>query len=244
MVKSFNLQMSPATIARVRRMLSEVWYNFDFDGDGTISEHEFVMKGGLWEMLMEQGAGALTATQRQEMEEEGLRRGPDHSCPHCQEFMPGYIPPTMRTFCEYYKKMDQDKPHLMQRPNPPRKAPPVKIELDARRDDRTVFIAMKGHEAVGDGHDDRTQVELALFDREGTSAERRRAIQHTVSAGTASESYTALTGTVHLCARNAIVAYSRRRAGPRGFQDPRTAQRNDWHMSFDRYESLPKIVGR
>ena len=42
--------------------LSEVWYNFDFDGDGTISEHEFAMKGGLWEMLMEQGAGQVTNT--------------------------------------------------------------------------------------------------------------------------------------------------------------------------------------
>jgi hypothetical protein len=244
MVKSFHLELSPGTISRVRRMLSEVWYNFDFDGDGTISEHEFVMKGGLWEMLMEQGAGQLSSTARAEMEEEGLRRGPEHNCPHCQEYLPGYVFPTTRTFQQYYKKMDQDNPHLMQAPKPPRQAPNVKVELDARHEDRTVYLSMRGHQAIGEDQDDRTQVELALFDLGGSSPNRRRAIHHTVSAETASESFQALHGHVHLCVKNASQAYNRRVKGPRGFVDHRTKERKDWHLSFDRYEPLPPIVGR
>jgi len=146
MVKSFNIEMSPGSIAKVRRMLSEVWYNFDFDGDGTISEHEFVMRGGLWEMLMEQGAGHISTAERNAMAEEGLRRGPDHSCPHCQEHMPGYVPPTTRSFQLYYKNMDTSNPQSMQAPPPPRRAPPIKEELQARWDNRTCSIGMLGHE--------------------------------------------------------------------------------------------------
>jgi hypothetical protein len=127
-------------------MLSEVWYNFDFDGDGTISEHEFVMRGGLWEMLMEQGAGHISTAERNAMAEEGLRRGPDHSCPHCQEHMPGYVPPTTRSFQLYYKNMDTSNPQSMQAPPPPRRAPPIKEELQARWDNRTCSIGMLGHE--------------------------------------------------------------------------------------------------
>jgi hypothetical protein len=244
MVKSFNITMSPGSIARVRRMLSEVWYNFDFDGDGTISEHEFVMKGGLWEMLMESGAGQLSTQARLDLEEEGMKRGPDHACLHCQEYLPGYVAPTTRTFQKYFKRMDQDNPHLMQAPAPPRAVPPMQAELEARREDRTVYLAMRGHEIVGENHDDRTQVELALFDREGSSVSRRRAIQHTVSAETVADSVNALHGTVHLTARNASRAYNRRKEGPRGFHDYRTAERKDWHSSFDRYEPPPYVIGR
>ena len=63
--------------------------------------------------------------------------------------------------------MDQEKPHLMQAPKPPRQAPPVAVELAERREDRTVYLAMMGHEAVGEGQTEKTQV--ALFQRASTA---------------------------------------------------------------------------